>query len=405
MGALRDLVLISTLSLVPCALWLWYFASQSRYKRPSRRVIGLTFLLGALATIPAFGLNLLAQTAWVGVFGRSQWTHLAILVLVVAPIEEFVKLLVVYGFAYRRPEFDEPLDGVIYSASAALGFAAVENVIYLAQTSPLLVLLRGPLTNPGHALFSALWGISLSRAKAAPNLPFERFRIIAGGWLLATLAHATFDLLLVASSSQHLVFLTVLVGGVLVLFFGVRSRLHSYRDASPHREGTIFVQTFVYCQECGTKGAASTLCSGCGSLLPEPEELVLCPICSTQQRSGAKFCARCGANMKLPAADNLDARPHFVTIAPNGEGRIAYILNRGDIQIGRTLDNEFVIEHPSVSKRHARVVAEASDYALEDLGSINGTFINGRRVKTARLEDGCEVRFGQASFVYRAPQR
>jgi pSer/pThr/pTyr-binding forkhead associated (FHA) protein len=131
---------------------------------------------------------------------------------------------------------------------------------------------------------------------------------------------------------------------------------------------------------------------------------VLCPICSTQQRSGAKFCARCGANMKLPAADNLDARPHFVTIAPNGEGRIAYILNRGDIQIGRTLDNEFVIEHPSVSKRHERVVAEASDYALEDLGSINGTFINGRRVKTARLEDGCEVRFGQASFVYRAPQ-
>lgn len=404
MGALRDLILVPTISLLPCALWLWYFASQSLYKRPSRQLIGITFVLGAIATIPAFALALLAQTGWESLFGSGRWTHLAILCLIVAPVEELVKLVVVWAYPYRRPEFDEPLDGVIYSASAALGFAAVENIVYLAQTSPLLVLLRGPLTNPGHALFSALWGLSLSRAKAAPNLAYERFAIIARGWLLATVLHAVFDLLLIAASDWHLIFLALLAGAMVTFFFIVRSRIHGIRDASPHREATMLVQTRGFCQECGKKGIAGANCTACGNYLPEPDEMVLCPICSTRQRPGAKFCARCGANMRIPAAENLDARPHFVAIAPGGEERIAYILNRDKIRIGRTLNNEFVVEHPSVSKRHARVVAEEQDYALHDLGSINGTFVNGKRIKTARLEDGCEVRFGNASFVYRASQ-
>ncbi|MEP7270358.1 MAG: PrsW family glutamic-type intramembrane protease [Acidobacteriota bacterium] len=404
MGGLRELILIPILSLIPCALWLWYFASQSRYKRPSPRVIGLTFLFGALATIPAFIISFTGQSLWISLFGRNQLTHLAILCFIVAPVEELVKLLAVYAYAYRRPEFDEPLDGVIYSASAALGFAAIENLIYFTQSSPLLVLLRGPLTNPGHALFSALWGLSLSRAKAAPNLAGKRFSIIAVGWLLATMLHATFDLLLMAAAEQHLLFFGVLAGAMILLFFWVRARIHFYRDASPHREGTMLVQNRVFCQECGKKGMAGTQCSGCGNHLPEPEEMVLCPLCTTQQRPGAKFCSRCGADMRVPAAENLNTRPHFVVIAPGGEERIAYVLNRDEIQIGRTLNNQFVVEHPSVSKRHARVVADASDYALHDLGSINGTFVNGRRITTARLEDGCEVRFGHASFVYRAPQ-
>ncbi len=403
MGALRDLILIPVLSLLPCALWLWYFASQSRYKKPAPKVIGLTFLCGALATIPAFFISFGGQTLVGSVLGRNQWTHLVVLCLVVAPIEELLKLLVVYAYPYRRPEFDEPLDGVVYSASAALGFAAVENLIYFTQTSPLLVLLRGPLTNPGHALFSAVWGLSLSRAKAAPNLAKTRFSIIARGWLVATILHATFDLLLLATAEQHLVLFGLLAGAMIALFFWVRSRIHFYRDASPHREGTMMVQTRVFCQECGSKGVAGVLCEGCGKMLPEPEEMVLCPLCTTQQRPGAKFCARCGGNMRQAVVENLDARPHFAVIAPGGEERIAYVLNRNEIRIGRTLNNQFVVEHPSVSKRHAKIVVEASDYALHDLGSINGTFVNGRRITTARLEDGCEVRFGHASFVYRAP--
>jgi pSer/pThr/pTyr-binding forkhead associated (FHA) protein len=73
--------------------------------------------------------------------------------------------------------------------------------------------------------------------------------------------------------------------------------------------------------------------------------------------------------------------------------------------VGRTLNNSFVIEHPSVSKHHAKLVAEDNQYALYDLESSNGTFVNGKRVKETKLADGCEVRFGRAHFVYRAQFR
>jgi RsiW-degrading membrane proteinase PrsW (M82 family) len=402
MGALQQFIFVPVLSLLPCVLWLWYFSSRTRYKRPAVRVLALTFLLGALATLPALFLNLFGQSLFLNIFGRTSWSHLLVLIFVVGPVEEAIKLLVVYFYAYHQQEFDEALDGVTFSATAALGFAAIENVVYLAQNDPMLVLLRGPLSNPGHALFSAVWGLSLSRAKTRPNLFSKRFPIILEGWIYASLLHSLFDILLVAASRVSIIFFGLLVALMIVLFFQVRSRIRFHSETSPHREGTLVLPTRRYCQECGAKGAAGMQCPQCGIFIPDPDELELCPICTTPQRPGAKFCARCGANIKLPAKENLDSRPHFVSVSIEGEERIAYILNENEILIGRTLNNSFVIEHPSVSKRHARVVAEDEDYSLYDLGSSNGTFVNGKRINETKLEDGCEVRFGRAHFIYRA---
>ncbi|HMV47489.1 MAG TPA: PrsW family glutamic-type intramembrane protease [Blastocatellia bacterium] len=404
MGALQQFIFVPVLSLLPCVLWLWYFSSRTRYKRPSVRVLGITFLLGALATLPALLLNLAGQSFLINIFGKTSWSHLLVLIFVVGPVEEAIKLLVVYFYAYRQQEFDEALDGVTFSATAALGFAAIENVVYLAQSDPMLVLLRGPLSNPGHALFSAVWGMSLSRAKTQPNLFNKRFPIILEGWIYASLLHSLFDVLLVAASRVNIIFFGLLVALMILLFFRIRARIRFHSETSPHREGTLVLPTRRYCQECGAKGATGMQCPECGAFIPDPEELELCPICTTPQRPGAKFCARCGANIKLPAKENLDSRPHFVTVNNNGEERIAYILNENEILIGRTLNNGFVIEHPSVSKRHARVVAEQENYALYDLGSSNGTFVNGKRINETKLEDGCEVRFGRAHFIYRAQQ-
>jgi protease PrsW len=396
-----QIIFVPLLSVAPCVLWLWYFSGHSPYKRPAWRVLVVTFALGALATGPALALNLIGQSLFIGFFGSARLSHVLVLLFVVGPVEELLKLLAVYIYAYRRKEFDEPLDGVVFSATAALGFAAVENVIYLLRNDPTLMLLRGPLSNPGHALFSAIWGLSLSKAKAAPNLLVERAPIVARGFLMASLFHSLFDLLLVAAGELNKSFFGLLIGVMIALFFWARSRIKFHTDTSPHREGTLYMTLRRYCQQCGTEGIAGSLCAKCGVLIPEPQELELCPICFTAQRPGAKFCSRCGANIKLPAKENLDTRPHFVSISSLGDERIAYILNEAEVSVGRTLNNSFVIDHPSVSKHHAKLAVVEEEYTLYDLGSSNGTFVNGKRVKETRLSDGCTVRFGRANFVYR----
>jgi RsiW-degrading membrane proteinase PrsW (M82 family) len=401
MAWFTQIIYVPLLSVTPCVLWLWYFSSHSPYKRPAWRVLAVTSALGALATVPALALNLVGQSLIIDFFGRDRLSHVLVLLLVVGPVEELLKLLVVYFYAYRRKEFDEPLDGVIFSATAALGFAAVENVIYLLRSDPTLVLLRGPLSNPGHALFSALWGLSLSKAKAAPNLIRDRAPIIARGFIIASLLHSLFDLLLVAADEVHKIFFALLVTVMVALFFWARSRIKYHTDTSPHREGTLYMTLRRYCQQCGSEGTAGSTCEKCGAFIPEPQELELCPICFTAQRPGAKFCSRCGANIKLPAKENLDTRPHFVSISSLGDERIAYILNEAEVSVGRTLNNSFVIDHPSVSKHHAQLKVVEDEYTLYDLGSSNGTYVNGKRVKETRLADGCAVRFGRANYVYR----
>jgi RsiW-degrading membrane proteinase PrsW (M82 family)/ribosomal protein L40E len=383
-------------------LWLWYFSSRTLYKRPAVRVLGATFVLGAIATIPALALNLIGQSLFIDIFGRTQLSHILVLFFVVGPIEETLKLMVVYLYAYRRKEFDEPLDGVIFSATAALGFAAIENVVYLAQNDPMLVLLRGPLSNPGHALFSSFWGLSLSRAKSAPNLASQRFPLILRGWLMAALLHSVFNVLLLASEHISIILFYVVITALLALFFWVRKQIRFHRDTSPHREGTMLLQITNICEHCGAKGIAGEPCLKCQRLVPAPPDSSVCPVCAAINRVEANFCLRCGANLKLTAAENLHHRPHLIAVSTRGEEALACILNRAEIFVGRTLNNDFVIEHPSVSKRHAQITAVNGHHVVTDLGSSNGTFINGQRITTtAKLEDGCEVRFGRARYVYR----
>jgi RsiW-degrading membrane proteinase PrsW (M82 family) len=399
---LTSYVLIPLLSVAPCALWLWYFYSRGIYKRPSLRVIALTFLLGSVATLIAIPLNLWGQSLFLNWFGPGLWTRVLVLFLVVGPVEELCKLLAVTAYAYRRHEFDEPLDGVIYSASAALGFAAIENVIYLSQNNPFLVLLRGPLSNPGHALFSSFWGLSLSRAKSAPNLASQRFPLILRGWLMAALLHSVFNVLLLASEHISIILFYVVITALLALFFWVRKQIRFHRDTSPHREGTMLLQITNICEHCGAKGIAGEPCLKCQRLVPAPPDSSVCPVCAAINRVEANFCLRCGANLKLTAAENLHHRPHLIAVSTRGEEALACILNRAEIFVGRTLNNDFVIEHPSVSKRHAQITAVNGHHVVTDLGSSNGTFINGQRITTtAKLEDGCEVRFGRARYVYR----
>jgi pSer/pThr/pTyr-binding forkhead associated (FHA) protein len=74
----------------------------------------------------------------------------------------------------------------------------------------------------------------------------------------------------------------------------------------------------------------------------------------------------------------------------------------GDVTtIGRAPSNDIVIDHPTVSAQHASLTKRASRYRLKDLGSMNGTQINGVSITDAELKDGAEIRFGYVTAFFR----
>lgn len=162
-------------------------------KRPEpQRTLRLVALAGALS-----GFVVVALGALLRPLGPEVGTYAAALYdafIVAAGPEEAAKLACVLIVAWRRPEFDERMDGIVYGARAGLGFALVENVVYLLIVPHSLgeflslFVARALLAVPGHAAWGAILGYFAARRRFDGTGPG-----MLGGYLLAVLLHGLYD--------------------------------------------------------------------------------------------------------------------------------------------------------------------------------------------------------------------
>jgi RsiW-degrading membrane proteinase PrsW (M82 family) len=210
-------LVILALALAPGIFWAWYFYRRDKFDPEPAALIVKLFLLGVLVTFPVAFVE--------GFFGLFILSPL-IMGAVIAPIvEEYGKFAVVRRFAYRDAEFDEPMDGIVYAAAAALGLASLENVLYVFTaylTSPSLALgtivVRAIFSVPGHALFAGVWGYALGRAKFMA--PEQRAGTIFRGLALGMILHGIFNFLLFSAeivAYAMAVFVLVLTPGLWIL--------------------------------------------------------------------------------------------------------------------------------------------------------------------------------------------
>ena len=220
----------------PGVFWLWLFYKKDKLEPEPKRLIVLTFLLGMGLGIPATLLELF-------------FTGSPLSIVLLAPIiEEGLKYSGVRLTVYRNAEFNEPLDGIIYTAALALGFASMENWLYLlaaylnapdvAQSmetlSPFGVVasvfvVRAFLSVPSHVLYSSMWGSALGRAKFAD--PARGNAMIQQGFLLAILCHGLFNLF-ASHFPEGIVPELVLM---VVMWVIVLRSIRECQKGSPHR--------------------------------------------------------------------------------------------------------------------------------------------------------------------------
>jgi hypothetical protein len=186
----RAVILLATAAsaLIPSILLIWYFWARDLQPEPGR-VLAATFGLGVLAVVPVLMVEIPAgwaikqiadpylQGTVEGFFGAA------------AP-EELFKLVVLLAFCVRHPAFDEPMDGIVYGAVASLGFATLENVLYVGKGGLGVGVLRALTAVPGHAFDGAILGYFVGQAKF---FPAHKGRLVLSGYLLATLAHGVYD--------------------------------------------------------------------------------------------------------------------------------------------------------------------------------------------------------------------
>jgi len=235
--------------LVPAFVWLWFWLKEDKAKPEPKILIARTFLFGALAVIPAFvgqkliltwltNLTWLASPFIVLQIESNQFFFSTVLFLVLlALIEEVTKFFAAYFGGFINRNYDEPIDAMIYIITAAIGFAAVENTLFLIdlmsgeQTTTLAFLLTSNLRFLGatvaHITSSAILGGLVALTFYANRL--TKFIATISGLILATLLHAIFNLLIINSIGFDIIYIFAFLWLVAILIIYIFERIKAIK--------------------------------------------------------------------------------------------------------------------------------------------------------------------------------
>lgn len=207
-----------SLGVFPSLFWLWFWLREDRLHPEPKSMILLAFLGGMIATMIAYPLEKMLSDS-----GLSDPERYLVWVI----IEETLKYAALFFLVLRSPYFDEPIDAVIYMITIALGFAALENTLFLIaplssgdSTAALnLTALRFVGATLLHVSSSALVGIAMTFAYFKPSHHRLLFTLI--GILAAITLHTIYNLSILESADPNSVYnifigLWLAVGGVLV---------------------------------------------------------------------------------------------------------------------------------------------------------------------------------------------
>lgn len=153
-----------------------------------------------------------------------------------------------------------------------------------------------------------------------------------------------------------------------------------------------------------------------------------CPECGFQNAEGANYCQRCGAFIGQPepaaTAESTTATYRIdeatgelvpvdledvvaqgggaALVVRAGGGRVgeSFPLQRDRMTIGRRPDSDVFLDDVTVSRDHALVVKRGDEFHLDDLGSLNGTYVNRRRIESHHLADGDELQIGKYKLTF-----
>lgn len=207
------------LAIAPGIAICLYVFYRDIYNREPKMNLVVCFILGCLAILPAVGFEKSFSSTLNGTVGGTA----IFAYFVVAFSEEFCKFLGLRIYAYNQKSFDEPLDGIVYSVMVGMGFATLENLLYVLKYAQVgqgyqIAFQRMFLSVPAHATFAVVMGYFVGKAKFDTK---NSFGLMLAGLLAAMFFHGTFDFFLFVKDTTLVGQGTadgLLAGGAIVSF-------------------------------------------------------------------------------------------------------------------------------------------------------------------------------------------
>lgn len=267
------------LALAPGLGLLWYIRRLDRYEPEPWSAVGRAFLAGCISVVPALVIEALYPPASPGFLG-TVWKAF----IVVALTEELCKGGLAFGFMWRRREFNEVMDGIVYFGVAHMGFAVMENLGYVLLNADgnvvqalMTAFARTTTAVPLHVISGMIMGYHMGVAKFATHWR-EKARHFGEALFLPVLLHGIYDVAAFNQDSSNITTMSelfsvgfgtaLMYAAVAALWLFLMPRVKKAQEASPWRPA-----------EGPTLPVAPEACTHCGSAYP----------------AGANYCHKCAA--------------------------------------------------------------------------------------------------------------
>jgi len=269
------------IALVPAIAMLWYIRHLDKYEPEPWTHIAGAFVAGVLATIPIYFVEVLLDQ--ISPFSGFMAT-VYISFVVAALVEETGKGIAAWAACWRRPQFNEVMDGIVYFGVTHMGFAVVENLVYVflngdIYTGLLTAMVRTTTAVPMHVIVGMIMGYHAGVVRFA-HTRREKVLHVLEGWVLPSLLHGFYNL---GSLNQDMALesltdlirygfgTALLYAAVVALWLALLPRVRKAQQASPFRPVAAYQLT-----------AADVPCPHCGGIYPV----------------GARFCPNCGKKLQ-----------------------------------------------------------------------------------------------------------
>ena len=160
------------LAVLPGLLIMFWVYKKDKIEKEPKGLLFKLFILGAISIIPAVLLEWGAE--WVLESSLTDGMDELLIIaldnfLGVALMEEFCKYIMLKKGSWKHPAFDYRFDGIVYSVMVGMGFAVVENIMYVVENGLSNAIMRALTSVPGHASFAICMGVYYGAAKVAES--------------------------------------------------------------------------------------------------------------------------------------------------------------------------------------------------------------------------------------------
>lgn len=212
------------LALAPVIIVAAYIYFRDKYEKEPIRLLAFALLAGALTVIPILFIESFLSGLGTGLphFSAAAWNAF----VVAAFSEETFKYIALYLLIWKSPEFNEKFDGIVYATYVSLGFAAVENILYVTGGGVATGISRALTAVPAHAIFGITMGFYFGLARFYEK---QSRSLKQKALLFPILLHGVYDFILFTG----LAWLTVVfIAFVVFLYFSGLKRIRELSQIS-----------------------------------------------------------------------------------------------------------------------------------------------------------------------------